>query len=1310
MKTTPRSVFRALGGAFFLSVMVSAAFSPPAQAAYDWRTVRIGGGGAVTSIKAHPRVPNLFFMTTDVGNPYRWNHALQRWEGLLNAVPPSQWNQAAAGNIAIDPNDATGNILYATVGKYAPYVAGYEWINSYGPGKVIKSTDRGMTWSDTGLLIGVSANKDQTSGERIGVDPQNSSVVYVTSHADGTFRSADAGATWTKINTLNGHFVAFDVSGGTVGGATKNVFVGCSDGVYASSDGGASFTLMAGSPANVRRAAAHADGTMYVTSYTAGVHKWSGGAWTNVSPATGAFVGVDVNPSNSNQVIVSSHAWGATAHYRSNDGGATWTKFSRTPDFAEVPFSASDRFALSTFDFCWDPFASGHVWFSDWFNAYETNDVWASPVVFKARAVGHEEIVTIGTLACPPSGPNVLLSGTADLGGFDHSSLTDPPVFSMANHFPWTPQALAGNMSGAAFQETNPSFIVRVGRHGWDGTGVGGYSTDGGLSYTQWAAQTGMTGGKVAVAANSETIVWVTQSGGTYRSTDRGATWLPVASVPLSVIGGNNVFWGAATCPIAADKVNGNKFYIYYNGALYVSTDAGVTFAVANATLPAVGNTAALKVETSPGLEGDIWVSLGTSGLFHSTNSGASFTQVANVQDARLMAVGKGLTPTTPSVYAMGKVNGIEDGIFRSDDSGGYWTQIDSATHEMGNEPNSMAADRNVHGRVYIGTNGNGIFVGDIAGATPPPAPSGLAASVDDSLVTLSWNASAGATSYTVKRSLSSGGPFTTVATNLTQTVYGDYGVTNGTTYYYVVSATNGFGESGNSNQASATPTRIVEKTFNPTADATVQDGTYANTNFGTATTLIVKNDVSPWTRQSFLKFSVSNLGGRIVSARLRLYGKHNSGTSVPPISVYGVGSSTWTETGITWNTKPTLGAQLSTVNVSSTLQYYEWDVSSFVQSEIAAGNTTLSLAAVMDAVPADGQYDWFNSREAGSSAPQLVVVVAKNIFVPAADATVQDGTYANTNYGATSTLVVKKDASPWARQAFLKFDVGGVTGQITGAKLRLYGKHNSGTSAPSVSVYGTTTNTWTESGITWNTKPAFGAALSSVSVSTTARYYEWDVTSFVQSQVSAGAETLSFGAAMDTVPADGQYDWFNAREAGTDIPLLVITVAENSLMPVADAYVQDGTYANTNFGSVSTLLVKQDISSWTRQAFLKFDASGITAPIQSATLRLFGMHNSGTSAPSVSVYSVSDNTWTEAGLTWNTKPALGGGLSSVSVTTSPQYYEWDVTSFVQAQLAAGAMSLSFGMTMDAPPADGQYDWFNSREATADRPQLIISY
>jgi endoglucanase len=105
---------------------------------------------------------------------------------------------------------------------------------------------------------------------------------------------------------------------------------------------------------------------------------------------------------------------------------------------------------------------------------------------------------------------------------------------------------------------------------------------------------------------------------------------------------------------------------------------------------------------------------------------------------------------------------------------------------------------------------------------TPPSAPTGLTASAGNAQVSLTWTASTGATSYTVRRSTTSGGSYSDVATGITSTSYTNTGLTNGTTYYYVVAAVNSAGTSANSSQASATPQAPVTVPSAPTNLAAV--------------------------------------------------------------------------------------------------------------------------------------------------------------------------------------------------------------------------------------------------------------------------------------------------------------------------------------------------------------------------------------------------------------------------------------------------------------------------------------------------------
>jgi subtilisin family serine protease len=528
---------------------------------------------------------------------------------------------------------------------------------------------------------------------------------------------------------------------------------------------------------------------------------------------------------------------------------------------------------------------------------------------------------------------------------------------------------------------------------------------------------------------------------------------------------------------------------------------------------------------------------------------------------------------------------------------------------------------------------------------------------------------------------------------------------------------------------ASTPPATRVE----PLADAYVRDGTHANTNFGTATSLDVKNTSATGNnRVSYLRFSVRAFPSSIASAKLRLYGRRGTATTAT-VSAYAVADNTWVENQLNWTFRPALGAkQGASVRITPTAQYYEWDVTSFVRGAKQGGVDEASFALRMDPMVNEAP-DTFNSREAADHRPELVIV-------PGA-------------VDAPPTVAVPAAASPSP-----------VTGRTT--QLSVLGADDHGESALTYtwSVVGTppatvafSTNGSNAARNTIVTFTAYGtydfqvsirdaqgqAATSSVTVDVlqTLTRIELAPPSVV---VPPGGSTGfraggfdQFGALLDNehdgalfphwaVTGGGTIDQFGAFTAGLTPggPFIVtattggltgvatITVANTTtlaVLPSADAYVRDGGSANANFGTATSLIVKSSSATGNnRIAYLRFPLTGVNGEIVSAILRLYGSRPTEHLAKD-RVYGVASTSWSETGLTWNNRPALGEaqGKGLVIGSTGDGYWTFDVASWVRARKAAGATSVTLAFKMD-DLTDLSPDTFHSREAAANRPELVV--
>lgn len=161
--------------------------------------------------------------------------------------------------------------------------------------------------------------------------------------------------------------------------------------------------------------------------------------------------------------------------------------------------------------------------------------------------------------------------------------------------------------------------------------------------------------------------------------------------------------------------------------------------------------------------------------------------------------------------------------------------------------------------------------------------------------------------------------------------------------------------------------------------------------------------------------------------------------------------------------------------------------------------------------------------------------------LLPNADAFVHQGT-GNTNYGTDTTVEIKASASDSStRKTYLKFSLGGVA-DVSTARLRLYGRNTEGAGTGNIAVFGVENDSWTERGLTFNNAPAVATeALGTIGVSGEAKYYELDVTSFVQAQFGKDKEA---GFLLTDAAVQNMLLSFNSRENASNPPQLVIGTA----------------------------------------------------------------------------------------------------------------------------------------------------------------------
>ncbi|MDX6766116.1 MAG: DNRLRE domain-containing protein [Candidatus Methylacidiphilales bacterium] len=281
-----------------------------------------------------------------------------------------------------------------------------------------------------------------------------------------------------------------------------------------------------------------------------------------------------------------------------------------------------------------------------------------------------------------------------------------------------------------------------------------------------------------------------------------------------------------------------------------------------------------------------------------------------------------------------------------------------------------------------------------------------------------------------------------------------------------------------------------------PVADTYVRSAN-PTTEYSTAPELRVYSTST----RSFLKFDLSNLGGNILSAKLKLYPVAVAGSSnVHRLEL--VGNNTWQE-NMTWNTPPpaSSGTALATWSPAAALGGVNViDITAAAQAAVANPDKLLSLL-LASANSTDCRYG--SNQALSDYRPELVVtrVPQPSSLVASADAYVNQ-TSPNANYATATETQVKLTGSGSDKECYYQFDLTGIS---SASQATLYLYPTSVDANNRANWLGLAPNNWTEAGITWNNRPGSSADIGTSFVPVIGQDVVRDVTTQVQAAIASG-------------------------------------------------------------------------------------------------------------------------------------------------------------------------------------------------------------
>jgi len=245
------------------------------------------GTGRINQMAIDPNNNQVWYAGAPSGGLWKSFDAGQSWDPIFDEYP-----QIGVSGIAID--ETNSDIIYIATGDD-------DALDSYSIG-VMKSTDAGLTWQETGLTASNMGRNNALN--EIVIHPTDNNIIYVAG-SNGFYKSTDAGENFDR--SPFGGISVKDVTDFRLNpGNPDIIYAVTNDGFYISTDGGDNFVA----------------------------------STSTVLPDDFGRAVIGVSPSSPNSVYVLYADTGSNDYvfqglYRSNDDGATFTKTAQSADILE---------------------------------------------------------------------------------------------------------------------------------------------------------------------------------------------------------------------------------------------------------------------------------------------------------------------------------------------------------------------------------------------------------------------------------------------------------------------------------------------------------------------------------------------------------------------------------------------------------------------------------------------------------------------------------------------------------------------------------------------------------------------------------------------------------------------------------------------------------------------------------------------------------------------------------------------------------------------------------------------------------------